>query len=343
MIYVDLFMRSYIDDIYTNEIKDKSKDNDFNIDVLKNIDIDEETQHLASGWMFFLHHTSSVLNKANANLDKIIKRYQYLNNNKHISTPRYINMGGIPDNLAISNLFGHVKGAFTDAKNDKDGFIKADDEGYVIIDEIGNTSINVQNVILKFVESGEFTQLGSSIKLKSGAQLLFLTNKDLSKAIKDGNFKEDLFYRINTNHIHIPPLRERREDIVLLAKYFITEKFGYKDKIGDKVFPYDELKKYDWPGNTRELKYAINYACDANKETSNLFITSLENFPEYILAAIKPNEPEKHTLEHARTKWEAEYIKNTLERNDWHLTNTAKSLDISIQWLEKRIKKHNLK
>src|ERR1700736_635781 len=173
-----------------------------------------------------------------------------------------VNMGGLPDGVFESEMFGHVKGAFTDARADRAGRFELADNGTLFLDEIANLTATQQAKLLRVLETGEFERVGSSKTRRADVRVLTATNADLQKEIETGKFREDLFFRLNTIQIHLPPLRERIEDIPSLAGEFLTElKQRYRKQIG--VFHPEaitSLKTYGWPGNVRELRHVMERA-----------------------------------------------------------------------------------
>ncbi len=173
-----------------------------------------------------------------------------------------VNMGGLPESLFESELFGHVKGAFTDAKTDRIGRYELADGGTLFLDEIGNLPLKHQATLLRLLESGEFERLGSSRTRRADVRLICATNADLASLVRNGAFREDLYYRINTVPIHIPPLRTRLEDLLPLAKSFLEK---YRQKYRKPQLTISEaaikqLRLYPWPGNVRELEHVIERA-----------------------------------------------------------------------------------
>ena len=175
-----------------------------------------------------------------------------------------INITAIPDNLLESELFGHEKGAFTGAVAQRIGRFEQCDGGTLFLDEIGDMPLAVQSKLLRVLQEGDFSRVGSNQTLRSDVRVLAATNKDLEKEIADGHFREDLFYRLNVVRIHIPPLRERREDVRLLAEFFLHRLSSRRR--GHQGMRFTEnavalLEAYDWPGNVRELENTIQRAC----------------------------------------------------------------------------------
>jgi DNA-binding NtrC family response regulator len=173
-----------------------------------------------------------------------------------------MNAGGISEGIAESELFGHVKGAFTDARADRIGCFELADEGTLFLDEIGNMPVKLQPKLLRVVQTGEVQRVGSSQVRFVNARVIAATNADLHQAIAAGTFREDLFYRLNTVELHLPPLRDRREDVDPLAAHFLARyaaRYG-KPLEGFEPEAHKALRAYAWPGNVRELAHAIERA-----------------------------------------------------------------------------------
>lgn len=193
---------------------------------------------------------------------ELIARAIHFNSNRADKPFIPINCSAIPENLFESELFGHVKGAFTGAITSKKGLFEEANGGTVFLDEIGDLSIGLQSKLLRVLEDQEIRPVGGTQSIKVSLRFISATNKDLERAVKEGRFREDLFYRINIITIKLPPLRERREDIKLLTNYFI-QKYSKElaknvDKIDDEAL--NILQSYNWPGNVRELQNIIERA-----------------------------------------------------------------------------------
>jgi DNA-binding NtrC family response regulator len=173
-----------------------------------------------------------------------------------------VNMGGLADGVFESEMFGHVKGAFTDARTDRAGRFELADNGTLFLDEIANLSAGQQAKLLRVLETGEFERVGSSKTRRADVRILTATNADLQKEIENGKFREDLYFRLNTIQIHLPPLRERPEDIGRLAEEFLAELTQrYRKQIkGLRPEAITALKGYAWPGNVRELRHVMERA-----------------------------------------------------------------------------------
>ena len=186
----------------------------------------------------------------------------------HAASPRagkplvIVNVGGLAEGVFESELFGHIKGAFTDAKVDRIGRFEAADGGSMLLDEVGNLSLTQQAKLLRVLQTGEFERVGSSKTRQSNVRVLSATNADLSAEVAGGRFREDLLFRLNTIEIHLPPLRERREDIPVLAAYFLR-RYGARYRKPLERFHPDAMRAllaYGWPGNIRELDHTVERA-----------------------------------------------------------------------------------
>jgi DNA-binding NtrC family response regulator len=171
-----------------------------------------------------------------------------------------LNCASIPDTLIESELFGHEKGAFTDARTMKPGIVEIANKGTLFLDEIGDISPIVQPKILRFIQSGEFRRVGGNTTLTADCRILSATNKNLKEEVKEGKFREDLLYRLNVITIEVPPLRQRKNDIPLLVAAFLNSRMKTKTKPGISAKAIEVLMEYDWPGNIRELENVIERA-----------------------------------------------------------------------------------
>ena len=241
-----------------------------------------------------------------------------------------ISCAAIPENLLESELFGYKKGAFTGANNDKKGMIEVADGGTLFLDEIGEMPPHLQAKLLRFLESGEYWKLGEERPKKANVRIISATNRNLEKMIKDGTFREDLFYRINTVSIHIPPLRERREDIIPLAEHFLKT---FSKKMHKDIKGFTKEAKYylisqTYKGNVRELKNMIERAVVlADKEyiTPDMF-ENFEQSEDKILLRL--------------SDVEREHIKKVLLMTDGNIKEAAEILGIHRNTLTKKIKEY---
>ncbi|HJL18698.1 MAG TPA: sigma 54-interacting transcriptional regulator [Sandaracinaceae bacterium LLY-WYZ-13_1] len=232
-----------------------------------------------------------------------------------------VNCGAIPENLMESELFGHVRGAFTGAVATRNGKFQAADGGTLFLDEIGEMPVGLQVKLLRALQEKIVMKVGDTKPEPVDIRVVAATNRDLEDEIQKGGFREDLYYRLNVVNLHLPPLRERGEDVVVLAKFLLhkyAEEFGAKVK-GFTPNALIALKKYDWPGNVRQLENRIKKAivlCDKTLVGPE----DLDLFPE-ALAPIQ-------TLAQAREEFQRRYILEVLERNNGNRTKTARDLGV---------------
>lgn len=245
-----------------------------------------------------------------------------------------INMGGLPEGLFESELFGHVRGAFTDAKADRAGRFELADGGTLFLDEIGNLPLHQQAKLLRTIETGEFERVGSSRTHRANVRLISATNSDLSAEVASGRFRQDLLFRLNTIHLHLPPLRERREDIPLLAQHFLQQ---HTQRYRKAIVGFDEaalqaLRAHAWPGNVRELDHAV--------ERGVLMAAGKTiRAPELGLnAAAATPRLEEMSIEEV----EAFLIKKTLARCDGNARQAAEELGLSRSAFYRRLEKYGL-
>ena len=233
-----------------------------------------------------------------------------------------VNCASFTGSLLESELFGHEKGAFTSAHAAQRGLFEIADKGTVFFDEIAETSPSFQANLLRVIQEGEFKRVGGERILKTDVRILSSTNRDIKKAVAAGTFREDLFYRLSVVEIHLPPLRERKEDIPLLVDHFLAKCFSKnKKRIGGITsHALDLLLGYPWPGNIRELENAVERA---TLMASGEELTS-EDFA-FLVASESHGEKKKGTLEDL----ERELIERTLVECDWNKTLTAKRVGIS--------------
>jgi len=245
-----------------------------------------------------------------------------------------INCGAIPDSLLESELFGHQKGAFTGATHSRKGFLEVVSGGTLFLDEIGEVSAKMQIDLLRVLEDKKITRIGNSHPVPVDFRLISATRRNLEQQIADGNFREDFFYRINVITIHIPPLRERKEDIPLLVQHFLEKYSQETTKRVDHITrdTIQRLTDYEWAGNVRELENAIERAVVLSKSrTLDLQDFSfLQKTPEVFSRSMSLREMEKH------------YIKKILEECDWNVTRAAKILDVNRVTLHKKIKRFEM-
>ncbi len=247
-----------------------------------------------------------------------------------------VNAGGFSEGVFESELFGHVKGAFTDAKTDRVGCFELAHEGTLFLDEIANVPLQQQAKLLRVLETGEIQRVGSSKLRKVDVRVLSATNATLGEAVADGSFREDLLYRLNTVEIRLPPLRERREDIPLLAKHFLAQHAAHygRDLDGFSSAAMDTLIRHPWPGNVRELEHAVErsvlMARGGRIDASDLGLRRREDGSVLM---------EELTLDDA----ERILIEKALERFQGNVSKAADALGLSRSALYRRLQRHDLK
>jgi len=257
-----------------------------------------------------------------------------------------IDCGAIPEHLIESELFGHVKGAFTGAEAGRLGFFEAANGGTVFLDEVSNTSPSFQAKLLRVLQESEIRRVGENVRRKLDIRIITASNRGLRNLIKEGLFREDLFYRLNTVRIKIPPLRERDEDIELLGDYFLKT---YSRKFKKRIQAMHEhtlhlLQIYHWPGNVRELEQEIKKMVILSKEGETITPDLLsEHF--HLLSAERGGDQDRSYLRNLQSdvsKFEVSLIQRSLIFHEWNISRAAKSLGISRQNLQKKIKRFQL-
>jgi DNA-binding NtrC family response regulator len=243
-------------------------------------------------------------------------------------------MGGLPEGVFESELFGHVRGAFTDAKSDRAGRFELADGGSLFMDEIGTIPMSQQAKILRVLETGELERVGSSRTYRVNVRLISATNADLQAEVAAGKFRQDLLFRLNTIHIHLPPLRDRREDIPLLAQHFLK---AHVERYRKSITGFDDaaleaMKNYGWPGNVRELDHSVergvlmaqskvlrmsDLALNAGQSAPRLDDMSLEEVESYL-------------------------IKKTLARCEGNARQAAEELGLSRSAFYRRLERYKL-
>ncbi|HEX3019556.1 MAG TPA: sigma 54-interacting transcriptional regulator [Chitinispirillaceae bacterium] len=258
-----------------------------------------------------------------------------------------INCGALPENLIESELFGHEKGAFTGAHQRKKGLFERAQGGTVFLDEIGEMPLNLQVKLLRVLQEAEIVPLGSTATLKVDVRVIAATNKDLWQQVRNGNFREDLFYRLNVLAVSVPPLRQRHRDVLLLADFFMkkyTARFGIPEKMLS-LSAQAKLLKHCWPGNIRQLENVLQKALLISKG-SMILDTDLE-LPE--IAGCDSEEKrsetsdnEHLTLKDAKAAAEKRCVQDALLRANGNITIAARLLDTDRKWLTKLMKIHGV-
>ena len=245
-----------------------------------------------------------------------------------------VNCGAIPEHLMESELFGHQKGAFTDAKETKKGRLELAHGGTLFLDEIGEISMRMQIDLLRVLEDRVFYRVGGTQPIEADFRVIAATNRDLEAAIKSGDFGEDLFYRLNVISFKMPSLSQRKEDIPLLAEHFLYRFSQETNKPIDNISreAMDEMMIYDWPGNIRELENAIERAVVVGRQREIL----PENLPIFC------HEPAPVIKAHSLKDIEKNHIERVLTENQWNIARSAKILGIDRSTLYSKIKRYNI-
>ena len=277
----------------------------------------------------------------------------------HFNSPRRekqfvpVDCAVLSENLLESELFGHVRGSFTGAVTTKPGLFEVADGGTVFLDEVGNISLSIQAKLLRVLQEREFTPVGGTKSKKVDIRLIAATNKDLEKMIKEETFREDLYYRLNIVPIYLPTLRERQEDIPLLAVHFLKK---YAEEMGKTIKAFtpeamEKLMKYPWPGNVRELENVIERTVvmtdDEMVRMEHLILPrqsekeTLEN--QIPLTSEELKEIKKQAREKAVEEIERAFVLNALERHQWNVTRAAEEVGMLRPNFQALMRKYNLR
>ena len=266
-------------------------------------------------------------------IPKIIHQLSHRKHSKYIA----VNCGAIPEGTIDSELFGHEKGSFTGATQTREGYFEVADGGTIFLDEVGELPLTTQVRLLRVLENGEFLKVGSSKVQKTDVRIVAATNANMFEAIKKEQFREDLYYRLSTVDIHLPPLRERISDIPLLAEHFLgvyAKKYRKKIK-GISAEAMKKLNHYQWPGNVRELQHAIERAVIMSEgnilKSSDFKFISNEN----IAKKGSDNEVNLDQIEKST-------ILECIKQNSGNLTKAALELGLTIGALYRRIEKYGI-
>jgi len=263
-----------------------------------------------------------------------------------------IDCGALSGDLVRSELFGHVKGAFAGATASKTGVFEVADHGTVFLDEICNLDLDTQARLLTFIEEGEFLPPGSTQPRKLDVRLIFATNRDLTQMVSEGGFREDLYYRLCVVPIYLPPLRERKEDVALLAYHLLGKVQG---RIGKKITTISDaalklLQEYDWPGNIRQLENVMEWAtitCDKDMIEPSHLPRELfrQNVVRQMAVPHSNNEllaMKKKLRDQAIAELERVFVLQALERNDWNVSRAAREVGVKRQNFQAMMRKHHI-
>ncbi len=257
-----------------------------------------------------------------------------------------VNCGAIPEQLIESELFGHARGAFTDARTAKRGLFEEADGGTLLLDEVGELPLQVQPALLRVLQQGEVRRVGDNHSTRIDVRVLAATNRDLAAQVQAGRFREDLFYRLNVVQIRLPPLRERQEEIAVLADRILAR---HAERIGTqprRLSPraLDLLQRYRWPGNVRELENALERALVLAEDEE----IGPEALPDAVQRSVAPGPPPAHpdpddlSVKRAQRALEADLIRRALERTQGNRTRAAELLELSPRALLYKIREYGL-
>ena len=276
---------------------------------------------------------------------EVVAQFIHNESNRSKNTFYATNCHTFSDSLLESELFGHEKGSFTGALNTRIGRFEAAHSGTLFLDEIGDVPLSTQAKLLRAIETKKINRIGSNEEIKVDFRLISATNKDLGKEIKEGNFREDLFYRLSTIIIQVPPLRQRKEDLPDLIKYFAKkaqQTLGYENVEIDKSV-MDYLLQYRYPGNVRELKNIIDRIVVLS-DNGRIRADSLSNLSSLSEAdELGGIFDSNYSLKDLRREIESKYIENVLKKNLYNITKSAKDLDISTRHLFNKILEYGIK
>ncbi len=251
-----------------------------------------------------------------------------------------VNCAAIPQELIESELFGHEKGSFTGAQENRKGKFELADGGSLFLDEVGDMSLPTQAKVLRAIETQEFQHVGGARNIKVDVRLIAATNKDLAREVKSGNFREDLYYRLNVIPIVVPPLRSRKEDIPALVNHFLKALAAEYGRSPKRITPeaVKRLSSYPWPGNVRELKNTVERL---------VIMNTAENIEERDLLFLS-NEPRMEdyfgygALKEAKDAFERDFLAKKLAENHWNVSKTAEMLGVERSNLHRKIKSYGI-
>jgi DNA-binding NtrC family response regulator len=266
---------------------------------------------------------------------ELIARAIHCNSERRYFPIVTVNCGAMPEGLLESELFGHERGAFTGAQYRRKGKLELADGGTLFLDEIGNIDLKAQMDLLRVIETKQFTRVGGTNMIKVDFRVICATNRDLEKAVADGSFREDLYYRLNVFSLYLPPLRERKSDIPTLARHFVDKYARAMGKPGLAVSAeaMDAMVRYDWPGNVRELENAIERAMVIGKPPA----IRPEDMPFQVLG--EEHVPSAGSL----ASVEKAHIDAVLRENKWNISRSAEILHIDRATLYHKIEKYGLR
>jgi DNA-binding NtrC family response regulator len=252
-----------------------------------------------------------------------------------------LNCGAMPENILESELFGYRKGAFTGAMENRKGLLEAANGGTLFLDEVGNLPLNMQKTLLRFLQEQEFRRLGDTSPTKVDVRIISATNSDLSAEVAEGSFREDLFYRLNVINIHLPPLRDRKEDIPLLTTHFIRKqniKFGTEFK-GLTPEAMEAFRNYEWPGNIRQLCNVIEAAMTISSG-NYIGLPELSQLIETGHAGLSADHADYSS---ALSSFETDYLTRLLRKHGGNVEEAAAEAGMNMATIYRKLKKYGIK
>ena len=280
---------------------------------------------------------STVLITGNSGTGKeLVARALHFNSKRNNKRFVAVNCGAISDNLIESELFGHKKGAFTGAISDKEGFLKAAEGGTLFLDEISDLPLQLQVKLLRSIQEKEYTPVGTTISLPVNIRFVASTNKDLQEQVNEGKFREDLYYRLNVVDIHLPSLKERAEDISLLADHFV-DKYRKEMNKSIKGISNDAMRaliNYEWKGEIRELENVIERAVIFCNDD----LISSKHLPPTFKSPVPTDFADSGSLEESVKRFERDIITRALESNEFNKEKCAEALQVGLSTLYRKMK-----
>jgi len=285
-------------------------------------------------------HVSVLVQGETGTGKELIARAIHMNGPRREKNFVAVNCGALPENLLESELFGYKKGAFTGAGEDRIGLFEAADDGTIFLDEVGEMPASLQVKLLRVLQDGQIRRVGDTISRKVDVRLVAATNRDLKGEVEGGRFRQDLFYRLNVVPIDVPPLRERGEDVLLLAQHFLDQfaKQQHRKLRGLTPEARELLLRHPWPGNVRELENAMARAVALADEGA-----ALEPSLFGLGAPVTRRWDGQHTLRETLDAVEADTIREALRQCDQTVARAARALGVSRQHLHNRMNSHGIR
>lgn len=292
-----------------------------------------------SGWI--------LITGENGTGKELVARSIHYNSRRHAKPFVEVNCAAIPEELIESELFGHEKGSFTGATTQRRGKFDQAHQGTLFLDEIGDMSLKTQAKVLRILQEHKFERVGGNKTIEVDVRVIAATNKDLEKEIANGNFREDLYYRLNVIPFHVPPLRERKSDIAQLAthflEYFCSKESRETKRLDDEAM--QAITRYPWPGNVRELKNLIErlvIMSPGNMITINQLPQAICSKQAAVSKDLSSTSLMSNTFRTAKEEFEKEFLVQKLEENDWNVSRTAEAIEIERSNLHRKIKAYGI-